>query len=283
MHPLNKHQGQYDFKVLIAACTELEQYVFTNKYGTQTIDFFNPEAVKALNHALLSHYYNIRFWDIPKGALCPPIPSRADYIHHIAKLIDLPHARVLDIGVGANCIYPIIGYAEYGWRFTGSDIDPRSIECASEIIARNPTLHGTQLRLQPNKNDIFRGIIRDDEYFDLTICNPPFHSSAEDAARGSIRKLSNLTGKKIKRPILNFAGQSNELWCDGGEEQFLRTMIAQSREFAQSVGWFSSLVSKQTNISKAEHALRDAEASNIRIIEMTQGNKTSRIIAWHFR
>jgi 23S rRNA (adenine1618-N6)-methyltransferase len=35
--------------------------------------------------------------------------------------------RVLDIGVGANCVYPLIGHAEYGWRFLGVDIDEAAL------------------------------------------------------------------------------------------------------------------------------------------------------------
>ena len=94
-----------------------------NPYGKQTINFFNPQAVKALNKALLVTHYGIRYWDIPKNYLCPPIPGRADYIHYIADLIDPEgvnmmvkeecddqprrQCRCLDIGVGANCIYPL--------------------------------------------------------------------------------------------------------------------------------------------------------------------------------
>ncbi|CAG0910651.1 unnamed protein product, partial [Cyprideis torosa] len=98
------------------------QFVSKNKFGNESIDFSNPLAVKALNKSLLLHHYNITYWDIPKTNLCPPIPGRADYIHYIADLLSLSNknlipmgedVRGLDIGVGANCIYPIIGHQEY--------------------------------------------------------------------------------------------------------------------------------------------------------------------------
>ena len=40
-----------------------------------------------LNRALLKADYGIDFWDIPPNYLCPPIPGRVDYIHHLADLL----------------------------------------------------------------------------------------------------------------------------------------------------------------------------------------------------
>lgn len=234
LHTRNKHNGQYDFSLLTENYPPLKKFVQLNPYGTQTINFFNPQAVKALNKALLISYYGIRYWDIPKNYLCPPIPGRADYIHYIADLIGSEAVskdvkvengeirksayRCLDIGVGANCIYPIIGHVEYGWMFVGSDIDPISIENARKIVTCNPVLaHKIELRLQKDSSKIFEGIIAPDEYFDVTICNPPFHRSKEEAEEGTLRKLSSLKGEIVKKAKLNFGGNANELWCEGGE------------------------------------------------------------------
>ena len=240
LHIRNKHNGQYDFPLLIENYPPLKRFVSLNPLGVQTINFFNPQAVKALNKALLISYYGIRYWDIPKQYLCPPIPGRADYIHYIADLIqpdrvakDLQaeeedaneqktKCRCLDVGVGANCIYPIIGHTEYGWTFVGSDIDPVSIENARKIVTCNPVLaHKIDLRLQKDSRKIFDGIIMPGEYFDVTICNPPFHSSKEEAEDGTLRKLCSLKGTKVKKVQLNFGGSANELWCEGGEIRFI--------------------------------------------------------------
>ncbi len=67
-----------------------------------------------LNKALLAAHYDIEYWDIPDTYLCPPIPGRADYVHRVAELLDVEvkgkyvhhKVRALDVGVGANCIYP---------------------------------------------------------------------------------------------------------------------------------------------------------------------------------
>lgn len=290
LHPRNQHQGQYDFALLIKSNPTLAEYVKPNDYGTDSIDFSNPKAVKALNQSLLQHYYNIDLWDIPEGHLCPPIPGRADYIHHMADLLSnngvIPKGQkihCLDIGVGANCIYPLIGNHEYGWSFVGSDISPESIHSAQIILNANPRPKSAiSLRLQANPKFLFTGIINQGEVFDLTICNPPFHASAEEALQGSKRKTRNLKQKRNTKTVLNFGGQSNELWCNGGERVFVYNMIQDSIQHATSCLWFSTLLSKESNLIPTRKTLEKAGAVAIKVIPMGQGNKTSRIVAWSF-
>ena len=292
MHPRNLNRTRYDFQLLIDACPELAPFVKLNDYQDESIDFFNPSAVKMLNTALLKCYYGVDFWDIPPDYLCPPIPGRADYIHYMADLMSesnldkIPtgaHVKCLDIGVGANCVYPIIGTKSYGWSFVGSDIDTKALENAQKIIDRNPDLHDRiELRFQKNQTDFFRGIIRKDEYFDLTICNPPFHTSLAEARSGSTRKLKKLLQKKISQPVLNFGGQHSELWCKGGEVKFVQDMIEQSFEFAGSSYWFSTLISKESNLKVLLALLKKTAPTIVKTIPMGQGNKKSRIIAWTY-
>ena len=292
LHPRNKHRFRYDFKQLINSCTELAPFVSINKYGNESINFSNPDAVKTLNTALLKHFYNIQFWDIPKNYLCPPIPGRADYIHYMADLLGdsndgiIPKGKnilALDIGIGANCIYPIIGTKEYGWSFVGSDIDKTAIQSANKIIGANPSLAGViECRLQTFPTNIFKGILKLNEVFDFTICNPPFHSSLEEAMAGTQRKLKNLGSKKIKDPVLNFGGQNTELWCEGGEKIFVKKMIEESSLYPTSCFWFSTLVSKSANLPSVYSELKKVKPFDVRTIDMTQGQKSSRIIAWTF-
>ena len=278
MHPRNRHRERYVFSEIIDTCPELAQFVELNKYNDESIDFFNPEAVLVLNKALLKHYYGIDNWSIPKGYLCPPIPGRADYIHHIAELLSDTNYSIqkknfskdsrikcLDIGIGANCVYPIIGVKEYGWSFIGSDIDPVSIKSSDEIIKTNSILKDkVELRLQHNVKDVFNGILQKDELIDLTICNPPFHASLAEAQSVAVRKLRNLKQKKINKPNLNFGGKNNELWCEGGEERFILNMIRESEQFSASCFWFSTLISKQSNIKATLKALSKAKAIEVK-------------------
>lgn len=295
LHPRNKHRFRYDFPALIESLRDLADFVYLNPYGDQSVDFSNPKAVRVLNKALLKHFYGITHWDIPDGYLCPPIPGRADYIHYVADLLAMSNAgeipkgksiKGLDIGVGANCVYPIIGHQEYGWNFVGSDIDSLAVKTASAIAAANPVLtRGISIRNQRNKQHIFNGILKPGEYFDFTLCNPPFHSSAEEARSGTERKLKNLGKHKGrgKPATLNFGGRDTELWYQGGEVAFVRNMIMESKEFSKQCMWFTSLVSKSQNLPFITAMLVDGVgAYEFKIIEMTQGQKLSRFVAWTF-
>lgn len=291
LHPRNKHSKRYDLKKLVATHSELGSYIVLNKYSDQSIDFANADAVKALNTALLKEHYNIDYWQIPDGYLCPPIPGRADYIHYIADLLGnnnygkIPRGasiKCLDIGVGANCIYPIIGNNLYSWSFTGTEIDPAAIKSANKIITSNNLSGDIEIRQQSDLKDIFYRVIRKEERFDVTICNPPFHASLAEAQSANLRKVKNLTQNKDAQNKLNFGGQSNELWYEGGELKFIKQMIRQSEKFSRSCFWFTTLVSKQSNLKSIYKSLEHLNATNIETILMGQGNKKSRIVAWTF-
>jgi 23S rRNA (adenine1618-N6)-methyltransferase len=290
LHERNKHRSRYDFAALVKHAPELRDQVIVNPYGDESVDFSDPISVKLLNKALLKQYYQIEHWDIPDGYLCPPIPGRADYIHYLADLLASTNdgkiptgnkVKILDIGVGANCVYPIIGHQEYGWSFVGSDVDKKALQAAENIIAANAVLSSdVKVRLQHNKHQVLKGIVKPGEQFHATMCNPPFHSSAEEAAAGSNRKLQNL-GKQ--KEVLNFGGQHVELWVEGGEVGFVKKMIAESIEFASQVGWFTTLISKSANLPFIYYALEQAKVAEVRTIEMAQGQKISRFVAWTFK
>jgi 23S rRNA (adenine1618-N6)-methyltransferase len=291
LHPRNKHRSRYDFNVLIDVCPELKQYVSINKFNIETIDFTNSLAIKSLNQALLKQFYNIQHWDIPQNYLCPPIPGRVDYIHYIADVLSssnggiIPKGKavnVFDIGVGANCIYPLLGHQEYGWQFIGSEIDLKALKVAKQIVESNSLSNYIDIRHQINASFIFNGIIKPTELIDITLCNPPFHSSAAEANAGSQKKWKNLGHKKTEKPVLNFGGQTSELWCKGGEVTFISKMIEESANIKQQCLWFTSLVSKSENLPAIYSVLKKVGAISIKTINMSQGNKISRLVAWTF-
>ena len=82
--------------------------------------------------------------------------------------------------------------------------------------------------------------------------------------------------------MLNFGGQQNELWCKGGEYQFIRTMIFESEQLKNSCLWFTTLVSKKNNLRHFYKALEEVKAEAVKTIEMKQGQKVSRVICWTF-
>ncbi|MBS7255875.1 23S rRNA (adenine(1618)-N(6))-methyltransferase RlmF [Flavobacterium branchiicola] len=294
LHPRNLHRARYDFEKLISNCPELKVYVSVNKHQIETIDFSNPLAVKTLNKALLQTYYDIQNWDIPKNYLCPPIPGRADYIHYIADLLaetnngQIPEGNAvlgLDIGTGSNLIYPILGNSIYNWSFVATDIEKKAIENCSKIIEANPKLiDAISLQQQTEPRFIFKNIIIPEDRFTFTMCNPPFHASAEEANKSTSRKVSNLNPKEKRNtnPVLNFGGQNAELWCNGGEIGFVTQMIYESAKYTSQCLWFTTLVSKRENLSSIYKTLKKVNAVSVKTIDMAQGQKNSRIVAWTF-
>ena len=292
LHPRNQHRLGYDFDSLIQILPELKNFVGINEHQIQTLDFSNPDAVKALNKALLLAYYDIQFWEIPSTFLCPPIPGRVDYIHYLADLLAQSNNGIipkgesvqgLDIGVGANCIYPILGNAVYGWSFVGTDIDEKAIQNCKKIIEKNPKLiDAISLQLQTEPRFIFKNIMESEDKFAFTICNPPFHNSKEEATKVALRKVNNLSTNKTTTPTLNFGGQNAELWCPGGELGFITQMIYESAKYPMHCLWYTTLVSKQAHLNSLYKTLNKVNAANISTIDMAQGQKTSRILAWTF-
>ncbi|MFC3161430.1 23S rRNA m(6)A-1618 methyltransferase [Chryseobacterium arachidis] len=291
LHTRNLHRNPYDFDTLISCVPELKQYVFTNPYQTVTINFSIPKAVKLLNKALLQHYYQIKNWDIPEKNLCPPIPGRADYVHYIADLLaedqrEIPaglQVHALDIGTGANLVYPLIAHRSYGWQMLGTDINKESLENAQHILDHNPDLlSAIHIKKQPDAEHIFKNIIQPEDRFTFSMCNPPFHDSEESALKGNLRKTKNLNKSKVRKPLLNFSGQQSELWCEGGEIAFISKMIEESVLFSCQVLWFTCLVSKKDNLFKLTSLLKKLKAIEFKTIDMAQGQKVSRILAWTF-
>ena len=291
LHPRNRHAAGYDFQNLQAAWPALRPFLRPAPHGGTSLDFADPAAVRALNAALLAEAYGIRGWDLPPGRLCPPIPGRADYLHHAADLLAgdqegvLPRGaaiRVLDIGTGASLVYPLLGHAEYGWSFAASEVDGAALASAARILAANPAFgEAIELRRQGDPQAVFAGVVAPEERFDLPLSNPPFHPSpgaARAAAEAKWRKLGRGTGRADR----NFGGQGAELWCEGGEAGFLQRMVVESLVLGARVRWFSSLVSSAATLPGLQRALRQAGAGEVRTVAMAQGQKQSRFVAWSY-
>jgi 23S rRNA (adenine1618-N6)-methyltransferase len=279
LHPKNKFIKGYNFDELIKINPKLETYVAKNQFDVITIDFSIPEAVKELNKALLFSYDKISVWDFSDKNLCPPIPGRLDYIHYLADLIATDSTiKILDIGTGATCIYPILGVAEYDWNFVASDIDLDSLDTAQDIIEDNNLGSKIELRQQIDENNILKGILKDEDSFSAVMCNPPFFKSGEEAQGANKRKNRNLGNN----PVRNFSGNNNELWYVGGEKAFLHNYLYESSLFKEKSKWFTSLVSKKENIVSLQKSSSKLGAIEFKVIPMHQGNKVTRIVCWRF-
>ena len=285
-HSKNKHKTGYDLDGLCDIYSKLTPFVFVNKFETKTIDFANPNAVKALNTALLKKHYGINFWEFPEDNLCPAIPGRVDYIHHIADVLKSSkiegNISVLDIGTGASCIYPLLGIAEYNWTFVGTDIDENSLKNAQNIIDKNTLNKVISLRYQNDSSQVFKGILNAEDKFSVSICNPPFFKSEREAIEATTRKLKGLN-REVDNVIRNFSGTKHELWYKGGEKAFIHNYLYESSIYKNQCDWFTTLVSKKDLVKGIRVSLKKLGATKTLVINMEQGNKQSRIVAWTFK
>ena len=279
MHPKNRYRADYDFAGLARLEPALLPLLRTAADGHRTLDFGAAEAVYLLNRTLLRRDYNLNHWDIPRGNLVPAVPGRLDYLHALADLGVRP-GRVLDVGTGASLIYPILGVGEYAWDFVATDVDEGSLRVARAIVRFNPALTGkVTVRKQTDRGRCFGGVVLPGEEYGASMCNPPFFAStgiARTAARNKWRKLGR------RDAGLSFGGQPNELQTPGGEPAFLLSMIRESVAYAGRIGWFTTLVSKRGYLRAANVALARVGARRVEQVELTQGNKQSRLLAWQF-
>ncbi|MDB2384945.1 23S rRNA (adenine(1618)-N(6))-methyltransferase RlmF [Polaribacter sp.] len=279
LHSKNKFNKGYNFDELILKNPLLKEFVSKNSYGNLSIDFSDPKAVKELNKALLFTYEKISVWDFPDENLCPPIPGRLDYIHHLADLLSPEeNIKILDIGTGATCIYPLLGVATYNWNFVATDIELNSLDTAQDIIDDNDLDSNIKLRQQFDEQQILKGILEDDDSFSATMCNPPFYKSAEEARGANRRKTKNLGNNAVR----NFSGNNNELWYVGGEKAFLHNYLYESSLFPKKSKWFTSLVSKKENVESLRKSSKKLGVKQFKIIPLNQGNKVTRIVCWQF-
>lgn len=279
LHPKNKFNNGYDFNDLILKNPSLKEFVVENKFKNLSIDFSDPKAVKELNKALLFTFDAVNVWQFADENLCPPIPGRLDYILHLSDLLSSEEEiKILDIGTGATCIYPLLGVAQFNWQFVATDIDLDSLDSAQDIIDDNQLEKSIELRQQLDEQQILKGILNEEDLFSAVMCNPPFYKSAEEAQGANRRKTKNLGNNAVR----NFSGNNNELWFPGGEKAFLHNYLYESSLFAKQSIWFTSLVSKKENVESLETSSKKLGAKEFKVIDMNQGNKVTRIVCWKF-
>jgi 23S rRNA A1618 N6-methylase RlmF len=114
---------------------------------------------------LLLHNFHLQI-DLPTNHLCPPVPNRLNYLCWLSELFEFEHIRpnvdqaqhssipLLDIGVGASCIYPLLGSRMYGWNFYGSDIDQESLVWAHQIVQMNNLQNSIKLVSVESSNSL---------------------------------------------------------------------------------------------------------------------------------
>jgi 23S rRNA (adenine1618-N6)-methyltransferase len=283
MHESNPFRNGYDFTILLEVEPGLQSYVYTTKYGSPSLLLKEPEAVLLFNKTLLAYQFRIDFFELPEGYLCPAVPGRLDYLLHVKELLDdKPHIHLLDVGCGASGIYQLLAEKVLGWKSKGSDINPISTKYAQINLHKNG-LHSAICVHQQHSENYFSGIIQQQDYFDVTVCNPPFYEQKETSTRLAARKWKQLNIQpESNEQKTSFGGNDHELWVSKGQTEFIQAMIRESVGYKDQVGWFTCLVSKKSMLNEILPVLKKLTIAEYRVQEMEQGRKQSRFIAWRF-
>ncbi len=291
MHPNNPFKTDYALLELAELVPALKNHFIQTKAAKLSLDFSQPEAVKNLNKALLMQQYNIRYWDLPTGYLTPPVPGRLDYLLYLADLLAESNAgvvptgkevRLLDIGCGAACIFPLLAQSHFRWLAVGTEVDAKALKAARAIAQMNPSLKGkVEIRQQTSTEQLFAGVTTAEERFDCCVCNPPFYESAEEARRVNQRKWQQLPSARAGSGR-NFGGQSHELHRPGGEKAFAIQLVKESQDRPKLCTWFSIMLSNKAHETPVYQALLRAKAARVEVLPLQIGNKETRAIAWRF-
>lgn len=250
---------------------------------------------RQLTKAILEDEFSLTM-DLPNDRLCPGVKGRYAYIRYLHKLIDTtdtlylqdsydPNRRVvgLDIGVGASCIYPLLGCAvRPNWKFFGTDIDEKSFTYAEGNVTENYMDDRICLyRNYPGYPLIPSAVVHHvtglDYGIDFVMCNPPFYRSQEeiDEAR-SFKKYA---------PPSACTGSEVEMITDGGEAAFVSRLVRESAGLRSEVRWFTSLLGFYNNVEVVREELRRLEVTNWCLTELAPGGRdaTKRwVISWSF-
>ncbi|KAF4871831.1 U6 small nuclear RNA (adenine-(43)-N(6))-methyltransferase [Colletotrichum siamense] len=254
------------------------------KLSGNTLDFNDPHAVIALNSALLKEHFGLEV-DLPADRLCPPIAQRHNYILWLKDLLDSTsyeqpnHRRVvgLDIGTGASCIFPLLGYTQRKWSFFATDIDEKSISYAKQNVKlNNLQRYISVIRRSPEEklvNPEGLGV----DHLDFVMTNPPFYTSEEE-----VRECEQAKATEQEN---HFTIAPNEQFTDGGEVAFVGRILEESLELREQVQWYTSMFGKKASLDAILEKLQEHKIDNFAVTEFIQGpnSKTKRwAVAWSF-
>ncbi|WPT17837.1 RNA N6-adenosine-methyltransferase mettl16 [Picochlorum sp. SENEW3] len=305
MHPKNIYSIEKpDFVELSRLYPSLKPFLKTTAVNTSTaaaaaassdegcrrisIDFQDDDACRELVRVQLHHDFGIE-WSLDPPYLVPPLANRLNYICWLDDVLSLwsrhrtERRCILDIGCGANLIYPLLGASYVGWRCIGCDVNADALRVAARNREANPDLapliHLRLVSMQPcqqqpddgetkNPKGIISSCIRDgDGELDACMCNPPFFSREEEAG---------------KNPKTAFGGVSMEMVYPGGEEAFIKNMIWDSAKHTTACTWFSSMVGKKSTMKMARKMIHDLGRTVVRTTEFVQGKTSRWALAWSF-
>ncbi|CAH8502253.1 unnamed protein product [Schistosoma turkestanicum] len=285
MHQRNIYkQKRPNFKELAAKFDFFDAVAVKDECGRVTLDFRIPSHLSALSKALLLNDFGLNV-DFPGDRLIPTVPLRLNYILWLEDLIKglqrfSERVKILDIGVGASCIYPLLGSAKNSWQFFGTESDVRNFSLAKENVDKNNLSKSIKLfHITENTSslDVVFGGTENTTYLHAVMANPPFFSDTSDAVGSN-------TCRSLKRPppkTISSAAR-HESQTVGGEVYFCIRLIRDSIRYSTRVGVFTIMLGKKSSVSSVRRILHKFKITQISVYEMCQGRIMRWGVAWTF-
>ncbi|XP_051891798.1 RNA N6-adenosine-methyltransferase mettl16 [Pristis pectinata] len=282
MHPRNRYKDKPpDFSYLASKYKEFQQHVHTNLTGKVSLNFKDPEAVRALTCTLLKEDFGLTI-DIPLERLIPTVPLRLNYIHWVEDLIGSGTnkselIRGIDIGTGASCIYPLLGATMNGWFFLATEVDDMCFDYATKNVEQNNLSDLIKVVKVPQKTLLMDALKEESEIvYDFCMCNPPFFANQMEAKGVNSRNPSRPPPSSIN------TGGITEIMAEGGELEFVKRIIHDSLQLKKRLRWYSCMLGKKCSLVPLKEELRQQGVPKVTHTEFCQGRTMRWALAWSF-
>uniref|UniRef100_A0A8B9SMN2 U6 small nuclear RNA (adenine-(43)-N(6))-methyltransferase n=1 Tax=Anas platyrhynchos TaxID=8839 RepID=A0A8B9SMN2_ANAPL len=283
MHARNRYKDKPpDFAYLAGKHPEFRQHVQTTLSGRVSLNFKDPEAVRALTCTLLKEDFGLTI-DIPLERLIPTVPLRLNYIHWVEDLIGHQGAdkavlrRGIDIGTGASCIYPLLGSTLNGWYFLATEVDDMCFNYAKKNVEQNNLSDLIKVVKVPQKTLLMDALKEESEIiYDFCMCNPPFFANQLEA------KGVNSRNPRRPPPSSVNTGGITEIMAEGGELEFVKRIIHDSLQLKKRLRWYSCMLGKKCSLAPLKEELRIQGVPKVTHTEFCQGRTMRWALAWSF-
>ncbi|XP_062071731.1 RNA N6-adenosine-methyltransferase METTL16 isoform X2 [Lepus europaeus] len=257
MHARNRYKDKPpDFAYLASKYPDFKQHVQINLNGRVSLNFKDPEAVRALTCTLLREDFGLSI-DIPVERLIPTVPLRLNYIHWVEDLIGHQDSdkstlrRGIDIGTGASCIYPLLGATLNGWYFLATEVDDMCFNYAKKNVEKNNLSDLIKVVKVPQKTLLMDALKEESEIiYDFCMCNPPFFANQLEA------KGVNSRNPRRPPPSSVNTGGVTEIMAEGGELEFVKRIIHDSLQLKKRLRWYSCMLGKKCSLAPLKEELR---------------------------
>ncbi|XP_031766004.2 RNA N6-adenosine-methyltransferase mettl16 isoform X2 [Galleria mellonella] len=245
-------------------------------YGSVPLPFPEWGGGDRLNYY---YYFFVFIFYIPEDRLVPTLPLRLNYILWIEDLLNaiekINNIWGLDIGTGACAVYPLLAARKNKWHMIGTETDDISFQKAEENVKRNHLQDLIEVRKNLTSSVIEQ--LFEDEFkqvFDFSMCNPPFYSSVQELCES--RSPARLPPKN------GFTGSPQELITEGGELQFCRKYLKESKIYKDKVLIYTTMVGHKYNLKELLQDLK-LEGITHTYTEFCQGRVTRWGLAWTYQ